>query len=95
MPPPTVERSAKRTLCRLNCRGGCGLLTGMRAVLIAIFLSLLCGRACAHFTQPCPRADDARPFTQTTGAAVALTSVVRGTLPPLVAGDPACGIWIV
>ena len=38
----------------------------MRVLLIALFLSLLGGRACAHFTQPCPLTEDARLFNQTT-----------------------------
>ena len=48
----------------------------MRAVFIALFFSLLCGRAGGHFTN---------------GAAVALTSVVRGTLSPLAAGNLMVG----
>ena len=48
----------------------------MRAVFIALFFSLLCGRAGGHFTN---------------GAAVALTSVLRGTLSPLAAGNLMVG----
>ena len=48
----------------------------MRAVFIALFFSLLCGRAGGHFTN---------------GAAVALTSVVRGTMLPLAAGNLMVG----
>ena len=38
----------------------------MRAVFIALFFSLLCGRAGAHFTEPRLLGEDARPFTQAT-----------------------------
>ena len=38
----------------------------MRAVFIALFFSLLCGRAGAHFTEPRLRGEDARTFTQAT-----------------------------
>ena len=42
------------------------MLVDMRAVFIAIFLSLLCGRAGAHFTEPRLLGEDARTFTQAT-----------------------------
>ena len=58
--------SDERTLSRLKGVAGCGLLAGMRAVLIAIFFSLLCGRACAHFTAPRPLPEEALAFTQVT-----------------------------
>ncbi|MEI6398601.1 MAG: hypothetical protein WCO71_07520, partial [Pseudomonadota bacterium] len=42
------------------------MLVDMRAVFIAIFFSLLCGRAGAHFTEPRLLGEDARTFTQAT-----------------------------
>ena len=66
--------------------GGCRLLAGMRAVLIAIFLSLLCGRACAYFTRPCALADAARPFTLTlvpTDPPAVADAAVTLVLPPM------------
>ena len=38
----------------------------MRAVFIAFFFSLLCGRAGAHFSEPRLLGEDARPFIQAT-----------------------------
>ncbi|MEI7929393.1 MAG: hypothetical protein WCH40_12650, partial [Verrucomicrobiales bacterium] len=38
----------------------------MRAVFIALFFSLLCGRASGHFTEPRLLGEGARPFTQAT-----------------------------
>ena len=38
----------------------------MRAVFIALFFSLLCGRAGGHFTEPRLRGEEGRPFTQAT-----------------------------